>query len=124
MIFLLSKNKQIHPQMNLEDTWMNHLQNNERQKYKDAMKLCKFLVIGEDQKRFLCTGHISMEQQEKLLTLCEKIEQKVFNVTELLEKECCGRTQKVSTSATPTYMANGSRLGVVKKMLTGKRTVF
>ena len=117
VLFLLNKNKQIHPGVRLEDTWITSFLKNERQKYKDAMRLLSLLLTSENNKKILFKTAESAEEQNTLLTSCKEMEKKVFHVMEKLEQKYCGRKGNVSASAKPTYIAIGKRMGPFKKKL-------
>jgi hypothetical protein len=116
LLFMLSRNKQLqNKHTKLEDTWLTHLPNNERQKYKDTMKVSQ-IVWDTREERLVRSGGAG--DDASLLTVCKSIQHKVFKVTEQLEKDYTGRSGKVSAQAKPTYLGIGNRLTVVKKAIS------
>jgi len=123
LLFTLSENNQLKSlQTKLEDTWLHHLPKNERQKYRDTMKLAS--VVWEEKEEQMLRKGVNNSNKDLLLTACKNIQHRVFKLCEQLEKDHTGRDQRVSKSAKPTYTGIGKRLSTVKKAVLNHKITF
>ena len=123
LLFTLSENNQLKClQTKLEDTWLHHLPKNERQKYRDTMKLAS--VVWEEKEEQMLRKGVNNSNKDLLLTACKNIQHRVFKLCEQLEKDHTGRDQRVSKSAKPTYTGIGKRLSTVKKAVLNHKITF